>query len=81
MQRAVDSGIAAGIICDGGREYAQQENIRQIRIALTGMPFYLRMNRNGFFRSRGLAAFEENERLKADSPLEEGPLPASSKKP
>ena len=74
VQRAVDSGIAAGIICDGGREYAQQENIRQIRIAFDGDAVLFTDESERIFQEQGLAAFEENERLKADSPLEEGPF-------
>lgn len=74
VQRAVDSGIAAGIICDGGREYAQEENIRQIRIAFDGDAVLFTDESERIFQEQGLAAFEENERLKADSPLEEGPF-------
>lgn len=74
VQRAVDSGIAAGIICDGIREYTREENIRQIRIAFDGDAVLFTDESERIFREQGLAAFEENERRKSDSPLEEGPF-------
>ena len=74
VQRAVDSGIAAGIICDGVREYAREEEIRQIRIAFDGDAVLFTDESERIFQEQGLAAFEENERRKAGSPLEEGPF-------
>ena len=38
------------------------------------MPFLFTDESERIFQEQGLAAFEENERLKADSPLEEGPF-------
>ena len=48
------------------REYAQEENIRQIRIAFDGDAVLFTDESERIFQEQGLAAFEENERLKAD---------------
>ena len=79
VQRAVDSGIAAGIICDGIREYTREENIRQIRIAFDGDAVFLRMNRNAFSGSRGLPHLKKTNGASPTVPWRKGLLHASSK--
>lgn len=75
VQQAVDSGIAAGIICmDGQRNYDADACISQIRIAFDGDAVLFSDESEQIFQRDGLEAFEENERRKADSPLQEGPF-------
>ncbi len=75
VQQAVDSGIAAGIICcDGGCEYDRDKSIGQIRIAFDGDAVLFHEESENIFKEKGLLAFEENERLNACNPMKEGPL-------
>lgn len=75
VQAAIDCGIAAGIICcDEIRSYQEQEGITQIRIAFDGDAVLFSDESEQIFREKGLEAFEENERLQAESPLKQGPF-------
>lgn len=75
VQQAVDSGIAAGIICvDGQCRYDADSSIGQIRIAFDGDAVLFSDESEEIYKREGLEAFEENERKKAASPLEEGPF-------
>lgn len=75
VQQAVDSGIAAGIICTGGRHsYDAQAGIGQIRIAFDGDAVLFSDEAERIFQKDGLAAFEESETKKALNPLPEGPF-------
>lgn len=79
VQAAIDSGIAAGIICtEGSQSYIGQagENKRlgQIRIAFDGDAVLFTDESEKIFQEKGLAAFEQNEVLYADEPLKEGPF-------
>lgn len=74
VQQAVDSGIAAGIICTDGRREFGAADIRQIRIAFDGDAVLFSDESERIFQKGGLEAFEENERMLADRPLEEGPF-------
>ena len=75
VQRAIDAGIAAGIICtehvpdmDYGKE------IDQIRIAFDGDAVIFSDESEIIFKERGVDAFQENERENAKKPLPEGPF-------
>ena len=75
VQQAVDSGIAAGIICcNENCEYDCREQIGQIRIAFDGDAVLFHEESENIFKERGLRAFEENECINARTPLEEGPF-------
>lgn len=75
VQQAVDSGIAAGIICcNENCEYEQQNQIGQIRIAFDGDAVLFHEESETIFKEQGLVAFEENERVNACNPLKEGPF-------
>lgn len=83
VQCAIDSGIAAGIICTEGNKavYEQWENVTsfpgadmQIRIAFDGDAVLFSDRSEQIFQKEGLQAFEENERIHASQPLEEGPF-------
>lgn len=75
VQQAVDSGIAAGIICtDGQHSYTADARIDQIRIAFDGDAVLFSDESEKIFQEEGLLAFEENEKKKAASPLQEGPF-------
>ena len=75
VQSAIDSNIAAGIICtDGLHTYDCDRQIRQIRIAFDGDAVLFSDESEQIFQEQGLEAFEENERRNADNPLGAGPF-------
>ena len=75
MQSAIDSNIAAGIICsDGIHTYDCNHQIKQIRIAFDGDAVLFSDESERISREYGLEAFEENERKNADNPLQAGPF-------
>ncbi|MCI8322526.1 MAG: 5'-nucleotidase [Lachnospiraceae bacterium] len=75
VQRAVDSNIAAGIICtEGISTYDCEHRIRQIRVAFDGDAVLFSDESERIFQEKGLEAFEENERRNADNPLQAGPF-------
>lgn len=75
VQAAINSGIAAGIICnDVKSDYNPEEDIKQIRIAFDGDAVLFTDESEMIFQTQGLEAFEENERKNADKPLPQGPF-------
>jgi len=75
VQAAIDSGIAAGIICsDGITSYQSGKEIKQIRIAFDGDAVLFTDESERLFQEQGLEAFEENEKRHAKEPLMEGPF-------
>ena len=92
VQNAIDSGTAAGIICENtgrgvcgaapagkgtGQVYGRTGDADRpcrINIAFDGDAVLFTDESERIFREQGFAAYEENERRNADSPLEEGPF-------
>jgi 5'-nucleotidase len=77
VQCAIDSGIAAGIICteQGGKfDLSCKGQPAQIRIAFDGDAVLFTDESEQIYQTRGLHAFEENEELNARNPLAEGPF-------
>lgn len=75
VQSAINSGIAAGIICnDVKSDYSAEEAIKQIRIAFDGDAVLFTDESEQIYQREGLEAFEENERKNADKPLPQGPF-------
>lgn len=75
VQSAIDSNIAAGIICtDGLHTYDCDHQIRQIRIAFDGDAVLFSDESEQIYQEQGLEAFEENERRNANNPLKAGPF-------
>ncbi len=76
VQSAVDSGIAAGIICAENSACAGSENedCDSIRIAFDGDAVLFTDASEKIYQLQGLQAFEENEAANARTPLEEGPF-------
>ena len=75
VQAAIDSGIAAGIICcDTIQTIDNSEEINQIRIAFDGDAVLFSDESEQIYREQGLEAFEENERLQAEQPMKRGPF-------
>ena len=75
VQRAIDAGIAAGIICTEhvpDMEYGKE--IDQIRIAFDGDAVIFSDESEIIFKERGMDAFQENERENAKKLLPEGPF-------
>lgn len=86
VQSAIDSGIAAGIICTQHQPAQmclsgeEAENACQIRIAFDGDAVLFTDESELIFKEKGLNAFEENERKLAREPLAEGPFAKFLKK-
>lgn len=75
VQSAVNSNIAAGIICgDGIHTYHCLEGISQIRIAFDGDAVLFTNESEHIFQKDGLEAFEKNEEKQGKTPLSEGPF-------
>lgn len=75
VQAAINSNIAAGIICtEGFQQYDIQGELKQIRIAFDGDAVLFSDESEKIYQEQGLEVFEENERLKANNPLAEGPF-------
>lgn len=86
VQSAIDSGIAAGIICTGHKRDGSREEVSvsggefQIRIAFDGDAVLFTDESEMIFKEKGLSAFEENEKMLAREPLAEGPFAQFLKK-
>lgn len=78
VQSAVDSGIAAGIICVPEQSkdmyISQVGRNAQIRIAFDGDAVVFTDESERIFQEKGLGAFEKNEEINAANPLAEGPF-------
>ena len=72
VQKAIDDGIAAGIICTD--HIYEDRGDGSIRIAFDGDAVIFSDSSELVYKQGGLKAFEENERKNADTPLEEGPF-------
>lgn len=75
VQEAVNSGIAAGIICShASLPINPNEPIPQIRIAFDGDAVIFSDEAEKIYQEKGLLAFAEHERENAKKPLPEGPF-------
>lgn len=75
VQEAINSGIAAGIICSHANlPINPSEPIPQIRIAFDGDAVIFSDEAEKIFQEKGLKAFAEHERENAKKPLPEGPF-------
>lgn len=75
VQKAIDSGVAAGIICcPGDHEYDSEAPVGQIRIAFDGDAVLFNEESQKIFDEFGLEAFERNEEVNAKNPLPAGPF-------
>jgi len=93
VQCAIDSGIAAGIICTGHKAQvfpmsssafvtgaSEKDGECRIRIAFDGDAVLFADESEAIFREKGLSAFEENEKNRAREPLAAGPFAQFLKK-
>lgn len=75
VQSAINSNIAAGIICSEGiQTYNFDNEINCIRIAFDGDAVLFTDDSEKIFQEQGLEAFEKNEIINAKNPLSEGPF-------
>ncbi len=75
VQDALQSGIAAGLICPHDKLTVDPEAaIHQIRIAFDGDAVIFSGEAEEIFQKEGLEAFAEHERQNAQNPLPEGPF-------
>lgn len=76
VQAAIDCGIAAGIICCDRIQAVDctGEPIEQIRIAFDGDAVLFSDESEQIYKEQGLEAFEQNEHLRANQPMSQGPF-------
>ncbi|HOO80543.1 MAG TPA: 5'-nucleotidase [Lachnospiraceae bacterium] len=75
VMSAIQSNIAAGIICSDGIHTYDIENRRgQIRIAFDGDAVLFSDESERVYQKEGLEAFEQNERNNAMDPMKAGPF-------
>ncbi len=76
VQSAIDSGIAAGIICTENGGFTESAEVAKdsIRIAFDGDAVLFTDESEKIFKAHGLHAFEENEERNAKNPLAAGPF-------
>ncbi len=74
VQRAINAGVAAGIICAPLTNTDPHAEIPQIRIAFDGDAVLFSDESERIFQEQGIDAFQENERKNAQTPLHAGPF-------
>lgn len=74
VKQAVDGDIAAGMILPGSPHSDPRSKIEQIRIAFDGDAVLFAAESERIYQRKGMEAFMENERAKADIPLQRGPF-------
>ncbi len=72
VQKAVESGIAAGLVYDSTAD--PNQSLDQIRIAFDGDSVLFSEESDLIYRQHGLDAFQEHEKAHASEPLPEGPF-------
>lgn len=74
VKRAVDNGVAAGMILTGKKHANSNQVIGQIRIAFDGDAVLFSAEAERVFKQRGIDAFNEHEQCNVDKPLPKGPF-------
>jgi len=75
VQEAINSNIAAGIICSNSEvQIKSEEDIKQIRIAFDGDAVIFSDESERIYKEKGMEAFFEHELKNANKPLPEGPF-------
>lgn len=74
VKQAIDNDIAAGMILPGNPHADPRSKIHQIRIAFDGDAVLFAAEAERIYQHKGMEAFMENERTKADIPLQRGPF-------
>lgn len=74
VKQAVDGGVAAATILPGNPHDNPDSAVNQIHIAFDGDAVLFAAEAERIYRHEGIDAFQENEREKADIPLERGPF-------
>jgi 5'-nucleotidase len=72
VQAAIDAGYAAALLYHPPQETCEEPD--KVRIAFDGDAVLFSEESEAIYRSGGLQAFFENERLNADRPLPDGPF-------
>ncbi len=74
VKQAIDSDIAAGMILTSNPHANPNSEISQIKIAFDGDAVLFSSDSERIFQHDGMKAFMDNEREKADIPMEKGPF-------
>ena len=74
VKRAVDSGVAAGMILTGNVPVAARNRLEPIRIAFDGDAVLFSADSERVYQHKGMDAFYQYERMKANIPMQKGPF-------
>lgn len=74
VKKAVDDGIAAGMILTGEQHNEHDGELEQIRIAFDGDAVLFSAESEKVFKQQGLDAFIRHETHQVDTPMEKGPF-------
>ncbi|WP_110953727.1 5'-nucleotidase [Anaerosinus massiliensis] len=75
VQKAINANIAAGLICtQKDMQFDETDAIKQIKIAFDGDAVLFSDESERIYKSQGLPAFAEHEKVNAQNPLPEGPF-------
>lgn len=74
VKQAIDNNIAAGMILPTNPHVDPRAKIQQIRIAFDGDAVLFSSEAERIYKKQGMQAFQENEKTKANIPLQEGPF-------
>ena len=74
VQQAIDSNVAAGMILAGESHVSNRTKVEQIKIAFDGDAVLFSPDSERIYQSRGMDAFAEHERAKANIPMQKGPF-------
>ena len=69
VEEAINNGIAAGIIVTGAARTNAQSRIDQIRIAFDGDAVLFSADSERIYQEKGIQAFAEHEKSKANTPI------------
>lgn len=74
VKQAIDNDVAAGMILPGNPHADPRSKIEQIHIAFDGDAVLFAAESERIYKKQGMEAFMQNERAKADIPLQKGPF-------
>ena len=74
VQKAINSGVAAGVLLTNTVPAGPENKVDQIRIAFDGDAVLFGAEAERIYQHAGIAAFQEHERSHADDPLPKGPF-------
>lgn len=74
VQKAINSGVAAGVLLTNAVPAGRENKVDQIRIAFDGDAVLFGAEAERIYQRSGIDAFQEHERSHEDEPLPKGPF-------